>query len=268
MLRRLWRPILGRVSRALAQSALDAERLRMLGCRAERVTVSGNLKFDVRVPQEAEAARLVRSLGSGLRFVVAGSTLEGEEEALLEAWPKLLEANEKLVMVLAPRHPERFDVVAGMLARSGVGWGRRSEGIGPLKAGQVVLLDTIGELASVYSLAAVAFVGGSIAEAGGHNPLEPAQFGVPIVMGPHYANFRAITEDLLAHDAVRIARRDELAGVLAELMRDEDKARTVGERARKVFEEQAGATGRSVKALREVLEVVATNPVAVGAGQQ
>jgi len=268
MLRRLWRPILGRLSRALAQSELDAERLRMLGCRADRVTVSGNLKFDVRVPKEAEAAKLLSSLGSGLRFVVAGSTLEGEEEALLEAWPKLLEANEKLVMVLAPRHPERFDVVAGMLARSGVGWGRRSEGIGPLKAGQVVLLDTIGELASVYSLAAVAFVGGSIAEAGGHNPLEPAQFGVPIVMGPHYANFRAITEDLLAHDAVRIARRDELAGVLAELMRDEDKARTVGERARKVFEEQAGATGRSVKALREVLEVVATNPVAVGAGQQ
>jgi len=268
MWRRLWRPILGRLSRALAQSELDAERLRMLGCRADRVTVSGNLKFDVRVPKEAEAAKLLSSLGSGLRFVVAGSTLEGEEEALLEAWPKLLEANEKLVMVLAPRHPERFDVVAGMLARSGVGWGRRSEGIGPLKAGQVVLLDTIGELASVYSLAAVAFVGGSIAEAGGHNPLEPAQFGVPIVMGPHYANFRAITEDLLAHDAVRIARRDELAGVLAELMRDEDKARTVGERARKVFEEQAGATGRSVKALREVLEVVATNPVAVGAGQQ
>ena len=268
MLRRLWRPILGRLSRALAQSELDAERLRMLGCRADRVTVSGNLKFDVRVPKEAEAAKLLSSLGSGLGFVVAGSTLEGEEEALLEAWPKLLEANEKLVMVLAPRHPERFDVVAGMLARSGVGWGRRSEGIGPLKAGQVVLLDTIGELASVYSLAAVAFVGGSIAEAGGHNPLEPAQFGVPIVMGPHYANFRAITEDLLAHDAVRIARRDELAGVLAELMRGEDKARTVGERARKVFEEQAGATGRSVKALREVLEVVATNPVAVGAGQQ
>ena len=268
MLRRLWRPILGRLSRALAQSELDAERLRMLGCRADRVTVSGNLKFDVRVPKEAEAAKLLSSLGSGLRFVVAGSTLEGEEEALLEAWPKLLEANEKLVMVLAPRHPERFDVVAGMLARSGVGWGRRSEGIGPLKAGQVVLLDTIGELASVYSLAAVAFVGGSIAEAGGHNPLEPAQFGVPIVMGPHYANFRAITEDLLAHDAVRIARRDELAGVLAELMRGEDKARTVGERARKVFEEQAGATGRSVKALREVLEVVATNPVVVGARQQ
>jgi len=268
MLRRLWRPILGRLSRALAQSELDAERLRMLGCRADRVTVSGNLKFDVRVPKEAEAAKLLSSLGSGLRFVVAGSTLEGEEEALLEAWPKLLEANERLVMVLAPRHPERFDVVAGMLARSGVGWGRRSEGIGPLKAGQVVLLDTIGELASVYSLAAVAFVGGSIAEAGGHNPLEPAQFGVPIVMGPHYANFRAITEDLLAHDAVRIARRDELAGVLAELLRDEDKARTLGERARKVFEEQAGATGRSVKALREVLEVVATNPVAVGAGQQ
>ena len=108
--------------------------------------------------------------------------------------------------------------------------------------GQMVLLDTIGELASVYSLASVAFVGGSIAEAGGHNPLEPAQFGVPIVMGPHYANFRAITEDLRAHDALRIATREELAEVLAELLTHRDEARAMGERARKVFEEQAGAT--------------------------
>ena len=83
----------------------------------------------------------------------------------------------------------------------------------PLKSGQIVLLDTIGELASVYSLAAVAFVGGSLVPAGGHNPLEPAQFGVPIVMGPHYANFRAITEDLRAHDAIRIAPKEELASV-------------------------------------------------------
>ena len=105
-----------------------------------------------------------------------------------------------------------------------------------MRAGQVVLLDSIGELASVSSLAGVAFVGGSVAEAGGHNPLEPAQFGVPIVMGPHYANFRAITEDLLAHDAVLIARREELAGALAELLTNTDEARAMGERARRVFE--------------------------------
>ena len=266
MLRRLWKPILGRLSRVLAQSEADAERLRVLGCRAERVSVSGNLKFDVRVPREAEATRLLKSAGVGLQFVVAGSTLEGEEAALLVVWQKLLANDEKLAMVLAPRHPERFEAVAGLLARSGIAWIRRSAGeIVGLRPGQVVLLDSIGELASVYSLAAVAFVGGSIAEAGGHNPLEPAQFGVPIVMGPHYANFRAITEDLKAHNALRIAGRDELAGVLAELLTHPDDARAIGERALRVFEAQAGATARSVETLRELLKASAERPLVAGA---
>ena len=274
MLRWLWKPILGQLTRVLAQSELDAERLRTLGCRAERVTVSGNLKFDVRVPKEAEATRVLRSLGAGMRFVVAGSTLDGEERVLLEAWAKLLESYPRLVMVLAPRHPERFGAIAELLAGSEIAWVRRSEwkgkgegGIRTLQPGEVVLLDTIGELASVYSLAAVAFVGGSIAEAGGHNPLEPAQFGVPIVMGPHYVNFRAITEDLRAHDAVRIAGRSELAGALGELLTHEDEARAMGQRGRRVFEEQAGATGRSVEAIQYVLGVPAGNAMGIGAGQ-
>jgi 3-deoxy-D-manno-octulosonic-acid transferase len=113
----------------------------------------------------------------------------------------------------------------------------------------------------------VAFVGGSIAEAGGHNPLEPAQFGVPIVMGPHYANFRAITEDLRAHDALRIARREELAGVMAELLTHPEEAQVMGERARQVFEEQAGATARAVEVIREVLSLPAESPVVAGVKQ-
>jgi len=270
MLRRLWRPILGQLSSVLAQSEVDAERLRELGCGTERVWVSGNLKFDVRVPREAEATRLLRSAGAGLRFVVAGSTLEGEEAALLEAWQKLQDADEKLVLVLAPRHPERFGAVAALLAGSGIAWVRRSEWTDiALRPRRVVLLDSIGELASVYSVAAVAFVGGSIAEAGGHNPLEPAQFGVPIVMGPNYANFRAITEDLRAHEALRITRREELAGVLTELLTHPDEAWAMGARARRVFEEQAGATARSVEALREFLRVSEHGTVVVvGAGQE
>jgi len=262
MLRRLWEPILRQLSRVLAQSDVDAERLMALGCRAERVSVSGNLKFDVRAAAEAEATRLLELKGAGLRFVVAGSTLEGEEAALLEAWPQLLKADSKLAMVVAVRHPERFGAVATLLAGSGGEWVRRSEwkgkpadSIAELRPGQVVLLDTIGELASVYSLAAVAFVGGSIVDAGGHNPLEPAQFGVPIVMGPHFANFREITEDLRTHDAVRIASRGELAKTLVELLTHTDEARAMGQRARRVFEEQAGATGRSVEALLKLLGV-------------
>jgi 3-deoxy-D-manno-octulosonic-acid transferase len=260
LLRRLWQPFLSKLGRVLAQSETDAERLKAIGCRTERVSVAGNLKFDVRAAQEAEAARLLRIKANDLRLIVAGSTLEGEEAALVEIWPRLLEADPQLAMVLAPRHPERFGAVAALLARSGVSWVRRSdwqgkpaERIEPVRPGQIVLLDTIGELASVYSLAAVAFVGGSVIPAGGHNPLEPAQFGVPIVMGPHYANFRAITDDLREHNAVRIATREELADTLIDLLRDSAAAQAMGERAKQVFNQQAGATARCVDALRALL---------------
>jgi len=188
--------------------------------------------------------------------VVAGSTLEGEEAALLEAWPRLLASDAKLAMVLAPRHPERFAAVAALLEKSGNRWTRRSEwraqSAEPLRPGEIVLLDTIGELASVYSLASVAFVGGSVVPAGGHNPLEPAQFGVAIVMGSHIANFRAIVDDLVANNALRIAAKEELAATLLELLRDRAAA-AMGARAREVFERQAGATERCVEALRALL---------------
>ena len=252
-LRALWRPLLRPLRLALTQSETDADRLRALGCTPDRVAVSGNLKFDVRAAQESEATRLLRTSAGSLRFVVAGSTLEGEEAALLEAWPQLLAADPNLVLVLAPRHPERFGAVAALLHRSGLPWSRRSSGIERLAPGSVVLLDTIGELASVYSLAAVAFVGGSVVPAGGHNPLEPAQFAVPIVMGPHTANFRAITDDLIAHDAVRIATREQLANALLALLRDTPSSAVMGARARQVFEAQAGATARTLHAIAAIL---------------
>jgi 3-deoxy-D-manno-octulosonic-acid transferase len=259
-LRRFWRPFLSRMSRVLAQSETDAQRLKAIGCLPERVTVAGNLKFDVRAAEEADATRRLKALTPGLRLVVAGSTLEGEETALLEAWPRLLEADPRLVLVLAPRHPERFAAVAALLENSGIQWVRRSDwsskpegSLHPLDPGQVVLLDTIGELASVYSLAAVAFVGGSLVDAGGHNPLEPAQFGVPIVMGLYDANFRAIIQDLRAHQALRITSKEELAAELIALLRDSAAAAAMGTRAREVFHEQAGATERCMTALRELL---------------
>ena len=259
-LRALWKPFLERLSRVLAQSETDAERLKAIGCSLERVTVAGNLKFDVRAAVEAEATRLLKALAPTLRLVVAGSTLEGEEAVLVEVWPRLLEADPQLALILAPRHPERFGGVAALLDRAGIQWVKRSdwrsqpaEAGKPLLPGEIVLLDTIGELASVYSLAAVAFVGGSLIPAGGHNPLEPAQFGVPIVMGPHYANFRAITDDLRTRNAIRIAAKEELAVALIELLRDRLAAVAMGERARQVFDQQAGATSRCVEALRELL---------------
>lgn len=253
-LQRWWRPLLSPLVRVLAQSETDAERLRAIGCAPDRVTVAGNLKFDVRAARQAEATRLLSSAATGLRFLVAGSTLDGEEAALLEAWPRLLEADPNLAMVLAPRHPERFGAVVALLDKSGLAWVRRSAWkADPLAPGAIILLDTIGELASVYSIAAVAFVGGSLIPAGGHNPLEPAQFGVPIVTGPHYANFRAITEALRAQDALRIAAKEELAQTLSGLFADQAQAGAIGQRAKQVFDQQAGATGRTVLAMQALL---------------
>jgi 3-deoxy-D-manno-octulosonic-acid transferase len=259
-LRWLWWPFLSRLSQVLAQSETDADRLIAIGCRTERTVVAGNLKFDVRAAMEVDATRQLKTLASGLRLIVAGSTLDGEEAALIEAWPRLLETDPRLVLVLAPRHPERFNAVGALLDQSGVSWVKRTgwaaqtaESKERIEPGEIVLLDTIGELASVYSLALVAFIGGSLFPAGGHNPLEPAQFGVPIVIGPHFANFRAITEKLLAYNAIRIAGKEDLAGALIELLQDRAAARAMGERAREVFGQQAGATSRCVESLRELL---------------
>ncbi len=250
-LARLWRPLLSGVSAVQAQTELDAERLRALG--AQNVCVGGNLKFDVRATRPAAVTeRLREHLPPGARVLVGGSTLAGEEEMLLEAVPS------GVVTILAPRHPERFGDVAQILRRRGVPWVRRTEWMqspAQLQPGSVFLLDSVGELASVYSLAEVAFVGGSLVPSGGHNPLEPAQFGVPVLMGESYENFRGIVETLRAADAIRIVGREELKAVVAQMFADAAAGRAMGERGRRVFEREAGATARAVEAILEILAV-------------
>jgi 3-deoxy-D-manno-octulosonic-acid transferase len=249
-LRFLWRHLLNGFAVALAQTKTDADRLRELG--ASGVRVGGNLKYDIRVAKPAAVTEVMRErIAAGTKVVVCGSTLEGEEELLVKAMP------EDVVMVIAPRHPERFEAVAAMLERRGARFVRRSrwmEAPALLDAGMVVLLDSIGELASVYSLAAVAVVGGGMFAAGGHNPLEPAQFGVPVVMGPHYENFRGIVEELRAEDAVVLAEPAALAKALRELLDDPAKASAMGARAKIVCEREAGATDRALDVLMELLE--------------
>jgi 3-deoxy-D-manno-octulosonic-acid transferase len=211
------------------------------------VQPGGNLKYDIRAAKPAAVTTaLEQYLAAGANVLVCGSTLEDEERMLLDAMPP------GVVMVLAPRHPERFEAVAQLLQERGAPWLRRSLWITApvvIEAGTVFLLDSIGELASVYSLASVAFVGGSLVNTGGHNPLEPAQFGVPVVMGPSYENFRGIVEQLLQHDAIRIVPAENLKAEIATLLADPSLARAVGARARDVCEREAGATGRAVNAL-------------------
>ena len=255
-LRRLWRPFLGMLTRVLAQSEEDAERFAAIGVPRNLISVSGNLKFDIHAVEDVQIThRLRAALPATTRVIVAGSTVEGEEKLLLDAFERELVQVPSLVMILAPRHPERFDGVASLLSQRNLTWVRSSSWIKeqtPLVAGSVVLLDSIGELASVYSLAAVAFVGGSLVPVGGHNPLEPAQFGVPMVMGTHTQNFRAVMEALTMENAIAVTTPENLSATLHELLTTPE-AVEMGLRAYSVFEQQAGATERTLAVLEKLL---------------
>jgi len=248
-LRFLWQHLLSGLALTLAQSDLDAERLRALG--AGNVRVGGNLKYDIRVAQPAAATEALRThLPEAAKVVVCGSTLANEEDLLVNSLPQ------GVVTILAPRHPERFDAVAAMLTNRGLPFVRRSQWMAAptqLAPGAFFLLDSIGELASVYSLASVAVVGGGFFAPGGHNPLEPAQFGVPVVIGPHYENFRGIVEKLRAANAVAIEKPPALPLMLRDLLNKKAGAQEMGARGRAVFEREAGATERTVTALLALL---------------
>lgn len=256
-LRGFWRQFLSNLTLVLAQSEEDGSRLKTIGVPSERVRFGGNLKFDVRATSPAAATVALQThLPRPIRVIVAGSTLEGEEATLIELWPRLLTEDPQLFLVLAPRHPERFSAVEKLLMESGLPWKKRSEWmLAPdrLEAGGILLLDSIGELASIYSLATISFVGGSLVPSGGHNPLEPAQFGVPVITGPDYANFRAIVEDLRQHDAICITDQNGLFQTFSSLLKDSTKAEALGTRGRQVFEQQAGATTRTITAIRSLV---------------
>ncbi len=256
-LRHLWRPLLAKISLYLAQSGETAERLKKIGAPSERVRVMGNLKYDIRVARETPLTAMLRDrLPAGSPVLVCGSTLEGEEHVLLEAWPAVLAAAPGSVMVLAPRHPDRFQAVSELVQASGLELARASafrERPVAVASGSIFLLDTIGDLAGIYSLAAVAFVGGSLFGTGGHNPLEPAQFAVPVVMGPSFQNFREIVETMRSADAIRIAPAGLVAAELVRLLQDRAAAQALGQRANRVFQAQSGATKQMVEALMELL---------------
>lgn len=262
-LRRVWGPLLREVTVFLAQSDETADRLRQMGVQSEHVRMTGNLKFDVRAGQKTEMTRRIGSMLGHSPLVVAGSTLAGEEEALLSAWPTVLETVPDAILLIAPRHTDRFADVLALIQKSGYPCLRCSTVLNQengadkklSEPGTVVLLDTIGDLASMYSLGSVAFVGGSVVAKGGHNPLEPAQFGVPVVMGPSYQNFKEIVGAMKDAKAIRIVERDALAEALVELMTDRASAESMGQRGRAVFEAQSGATGRTVSALMKLVGV-------------
>ena len=233
---RRWRFLLTGVLQAvdlfLAQSEEDARRLRGIGAPAERVQVSGNLKFDVPPPPMPPIVASVRAaMRESGPVIVCGSTVEGEEPLLLRAFENILASHPQAAMILAPRHPERFAEVARLLESLGIHFWKRSLWSGGTLTGGVLLVDTIGELAALYSLADIAFVGGSLVPRGGHNIIEPAKHGVAIVVGNHTENFRDIVGLFQSRDAIRVVGPAELPLVFMELISNPAARADLGRRA-------------------------------------
>lgn len=258
---RRWRslllPVLHNIDRFLTQTDVDRGRLVEIGASPERVAVSGNLKFDI---MPAKAVSLVGHLQVVFKrdgtapVVVCGSTVEGEEPVLIDAFRTVVKWYPNAVMVLAPRHPERWPQVADLLRNSGLPWKRRSEWnhLEPISGG-IFLLDSIGELAAVYQLATVAFVGGSLVPRGGHNILEPAHYATPVMVGPHTENFREIVDLFIRAGAVNVVTPEQFGDQLLRLLDQPAKRVELGRHAAEVVRATCGATNRTVEVLNGFL---------------
>ena len=258
LVRRLFRRVLADVDRYCAQSEESARRLVALGAPADRVATTGNLKFDAAPPPSSgPRSELLRALrfARGRPVVMAASTHPGEEGPVLDAWRRLRARAPGRFLVLAPRHPERAAEVAALAAERGIAVVRRSRlpaaGAGPA---DVVVLDTVGELAAAFGMATVVFLGGSLAPVGGHNVIEPAAWGKPVVFGPHMQNFAEIADLFLANCAARrIAGAEELEPVLEELLSDPRERAALGAAARSLVAANRGAAARSLAEIAAVL---------------
>lgn len=247
------RPILAKYDRILAREATDRERFLALGAPADRVEVTGNVKFDYEpVGAPLENAAEVEALIGSRKVVVLGSTMEGEDEALLPVVENLV-AEHRAFVIIAPRKPERFEQVAGLLATSSLRFVRRSEP--SATQADVLLLDTFGELARIYRYATAAFIGGSlVGTTGGHNPIEAAASGVPVCFGPSMSNFREIAHLFLRNEAAEEVRTAEEAGdFLTRMIEEPELQRAWGDRARETVLQNRGASARTAQRIVELL---------------
>jgi 3-deoxy-D-manno-octulosonic-acid transferase len=259
--------VLESLSLAVMQTEDDAKRIRDLGMKPDRVLVSGSIKFDAGTMTTANpvTTELSQRFGfsAAVPLLIAASTHAPEESLVLEAFHNVLPNEPRPRLLIAPRHPERFDDVAGLLDRSGLTWIRRTAGPSEaVKTCDVVLLDTIGELSAAYSLGTIVFVGGSIAPTGGHNILEPAAVSSAIVTGPHVYNFKDINQIFLEQDAIIQLRVEdgvdmasELASVFKRLLTYDHERLELQRRAKHVWEQNLGATELTLDYLESILNI-------------
>ena len=245
-----------------AQSQIDAERFLELGARPERIRVVGNLKYDMHVPPtlKPQAAAWREAWGARRPVWIAASTHEGEEQAVIDAHTRLLRRFPDALLIVAPRHPERFRPMIQLCRGYGFVTACRTEDQLARIDTQCFVLDTLGELVAFCAAADIAFVAGSLDPIGGHNVLEPAALGVPTLVGPNTFNFAEVTDLLIERNAcLRIADADGLANALPRLLGDADKRRRMGENALAVVDVQRGAAARTLDIVHRVL--AGMNPI-------
>lgn len=252
--KRLLQPLLEQIDGFCMQSQMDAERIAQLGAPDHKITVTGNLKFDMEstLPPDLSAQQLRQEFGltEQGKIWVAGSTHQGEEEQILEVYQRLLQVDPDLLLILVPRHPVRCKTLTEQLTP--YCWRLRSEpGDKPLPCGGVLLVDTIGEMLKFYQMAEVVFVGGSLVPTGGHNILEASLLKKAVVFGPHMHNFREIAALIeKAQGAGRIGDAEQLFVLLKRLLAQPEQCRQMGEQGWALLQKNAGA---SQKTLREIL---------------
>ncbi len=252
----LFGEVFTRLDAYLPRSPGDAEMALMLGVRDASLTEAGNLKFDIDAESSVEELQsLARELGisDSTRVIVAGSTHAGEETIILRAFKEVSNVIAGLTLIVAPRHPERFDEVAGLIEAEGLTCSKRSQG--PLKDhAEVILLDTMGELGRVYGISTISFVGGTLVDIGGHNLLEPAVYSVPVIYGPHLKSYLYMAEMLESVGASRRVTNDDLAATVKELLTDDELRKEMGRAGAELISSNKGSTERAMNVISGLLD--------------
>ena len=256
-----FRQPLGMFTQICMQTSTDSDRIISIGAPAERVVTLGNLKYDIPFqqvkPEERLQLRQNYAIPEGMLVITAGSTHKGEDELVLAAYRELSAVLENIFLILVPRHPERAPEVADLLEKNGLVFRRRTglaTATAVFAAGEVLLVDTIGEMMGLYALSDIAFVGGSLVPTGGHNLLEPASAGVPCVFGPHMNNFREISALVLEYGAgIQVESGQTLTEALCTLLENVTLRQVLGQNGLKMMRDNGGATQRHMHEIARFL---------------
>ncbi|OCG25024.1 3-deoxy-D-manno-octulosonic acid transferase [Gilliamella sp. wkB108] len=249
--------LLAKISMVAVQNQQDGERFISLGLLSDQLSVTGSIKFDIALTleQQQKITELKRQWQLQRPVFIAASTHLGEDEIILSAFRQILKKYPDLLLIIVPRHPERFKEVGKLISENGFNYLCRSTNTAPTDQTQVILGDTMGELLELYGLADIAFVGGSLVKHGGHNPLEPALHHIPIIIGEHFFNFKVICEQLISANATIVCSNsaDDLYSAVIHLLDDRINSKQIGEHAYQVLKQNQGALNRLLDVINRYL---------------